>query len=364
MFKIMLKKNLLYILFILTFFYIIGCSQDTVTNTPVITSQGVLVLCEGGFSTPGDYSFINTKNDSVNNNVFANSNSGATLGLIPDGMALSLQYLYICVQGTYGGPGKMYRLTQSDNKLVNTSIDFGTNPYDIVLANNYFYVTNLAGSTVTKIDQNLNIVRAGIRVQRNPSQIITALRSIYVAQQSYYYGDSLAVINFFNDAVTYTVLPGTPVSVAFNEGVVFVSSYGHKKIYSLDTTITNKILDSIPVNVPLNAIGDIVAGDYNTLYIVGIDDTTYGGYIGKKVYRLNLDTKQIDNSFLIQMTGNDDIYGIAYEGSVNKLLYIGNSRGGALNGEVKVYTTTGTLLKTYTLGEKYPHKFVFKYGNN
>lgn len=359
----MLKKIFYLSLFVVLLTVLAGCAKDTVTNTPVITSQGVLVLCEGNLSTPGDYSFINTKNDSVSNNVFSNSNSGASLGLLPDGFVLSLQYLYITTQGTYGGPGKMYRLTQSDNKLVNTSIDFGTNPYDMVLANNYFYITNTAGTTVTKLTVGMDILRT-MQVGSNPSKIITALHSVYVAKQSYSYSDSLAIINFLNDAVSFTTFPATPVSVAFNEGLVYVSTYGHKKLYMLDSTVTNSILDSIPINVPSIAIGEIIPGDYNTMYIVGIDDTTYGGYLGKKVYKLNLDTKQLDNSFLIQMTGNDDIYGIAYEGSVNNLIYIANSRGGTVNGEVMAFTKTGSLYKTYLIGQKYPHRFIFKYSNN
>jgi hypothetical protein len=300
----------------------------------------------------------------VNNNVFANSNSGASLGKFPDGIISNLTYLYITAQGNYAGPGKMYRLTQSDNKLVNTSIDFGTNPYDMVLANNYFYITNTGGSTVSKVGLNLDILNPGLPVGPNPSKIISALHSIYIAKQSFTSENSVAIINYLNDVVTKAYFPGPPVSVAFNEGVVYVSTYAHKKLYVLDSTTTNHILDSIPVNVPSTAIGEIVAGDYQTMYIVGIDDTTYGGYVGKKVYKLNLDTKQIDNSFLIQMLGTDDVYGISYEGTVSNLIYIGNSKGGAINGDVRVYTTAGTLLKTYSIGEKYPHKFVFKYSNN
>lgn len=360
----MLKKIFFLVSFSLIIFFLSGCSKDTVTNAPVITTQGILVLCEGDFSTPGDYSFINTKNDSVSNNVYSNSNSGATLGKFPDGMISSLSYLYITAQGQYGGPGKMYRLTQSDNKLVNTSIDFGTNPYDMVLTNNYFYITNTGGSTVSKLGLTLDVVNPSIQVGPNPSKIISALHSVYIAKQSFTTENSVAIINFFNDAVSKAYFPAPPVSVAFNEGVVYVSTYSHKKLYVLDSTTTNKIIDSIPINVPSTAIGEIVAGDYKTMYIVGIDDTTYGGYLGKKVYKLNLDTKQIDNSFLIQMTGNDDVFGIAYEGTVNNLIYIGNSRGGTVNGEVRAYTTSGTLLKTYTIGEKYPHKLIFKYGNN
>jgi archaellum component FlaG (FlaF/FlaG flagellin family) len=218
----MLKKILFLSLFVIFISFFTGCSKDTVTNSPVFTTQGFLVLCEGDFSTPGDYSFINTKNDSVSNNVFANSNSGATLGKFPDGIALNLSYLYITSQGNYGGPGKMYRLTQSDNKLVNASIDFGTNPYDMVLANNYFYITNTGGSTVSKVSQTLDVLNPGITVGPNPSKIITAMHSVYVAKQTYTLENSVGIINFFNDAVTKTFLPGPPVSVAFNEGVVLV----------------------------------------------------------------------------------------------------------------------------------------------
>ncbi len=360
----MLKQIFCLSFIIASFAFLPGCSKDTVTNTPVFTTQGFLILCEGSFSTPGDYSFVNTKNDTVQNNVYLNSNSGATLGKFPDGMLLNLSYLYITVQGNYGSTGKMYRLTEADNKLVNASVDFGVNPYDFVLANSHFYVTNIGDSTVTKLDLSLNVINPGIEVGNSPSDIIYVLHSMYIAKTSYTSENSLGIIDVFTDHVTKTFFPAPPVSVAFNQGVPYVSTYSHKMLYMLDSNVTNKIIDSISIGIPDAAIGKIVPGDYNTMYVVGVTDTSYQSDIGKNVYKLNLTTKQIDNSFTIHMAGNDDVYGIAYEGSVNNLLYIANSNGGTVNGEVRAYTPSGGLLKTYALGEKYPRKFAFKYLNN
>src|SRR5258706_5416693 len=82
-------------------FFIQSCSNDTVTNTPVTNAKGVFVLNEGLFNQPAsyDYSFIDLSNDSVYGSVYQNSNSGATLNAITDGMALAGNNLFVSAQG-------------------------------------------------------------------------------------------------------------------------------------------------------------------------------------------------------------------------------------------------------------------------
>lgn len=201
-----------------------GCSRDNIVNTQVVSAQGVFVLYEGSFSAgSGDYSFIDLSNDNVTNNVFQNSNSGAVLPLFPDGLNLYVnKYLYIVCQGNYGGHGKMFKVDGTTNKLLDTSAGFGTNPYNLAYAYNNintFYVTNIAGSTVTQIDPNtLNVITPSIEVGPNPSNLIFAIISMYVPKTSYTTENSLAIINTYTNAVTKAYFSAPPVSVANNTG--------------------------------------------------------------------------------------------------------------------------------------------------
>ena len=258
----MKKKTVLYVSLFLLAVLAVSCSRDEIITNPVTTTQGILVLYEGGL-TPGsgDYSFINTVNDSVFNNVYQNSNGNANLGLIPDGMYLYGQSLYITSQGNYGGPGKMFRINSADNRLQNT-VTFGNNPYDFDLAEGDFWVTNIGDSTVTRIDGNLNVVVPAIYVGSSPAKIIAANSNMYVAKASFTSENSIAVINKFSNSVSKVYFAAPPVSVASNSGAVYVSDYTKKMIYELDSSATNNIVDSISCSsIQHAAIGEIIAGD-------------------------------------------------------------------------------------------------------
>jgi hypothetical protein len=354
----MQKKHFLTFSLIFLAFIIFNCSRDDMVNTPVSTTRGILVLCEGGF-TPGsgDYAFINTVNDSVFNDVFKNSNNNANLGLFTDGMLLYGQSLYVTSQGSFGGPGRMFRIRTADNKLLDT-VSFGVNPYDFELSQGYFWVTNIGGSTVTKIDGNLNVINPSISVGSKPTKIIPAMNYIYVAKASYTSENSIAIINVFNDNVTKVFFNAPPVSVAFNTGGVFVSAYTDKMIYKLDTLVFNNVVDSISMTSISNAaVGEIIAGNYRTLYAVGLDTSFYGN-IGKAVYKVDIFDKSV--SPVINDQSIADIFGIAYD-AVNNQIVIADSKSGASPGQVRVYGADGTLRKTYQLTGYFPRKFAFKY---
>lgn len=336
---------------------LLSCSRDTITNSPVSTTQGILVLYEGGLSPgTGDYAFINTNNDSVYNDVYRNSNNNANLGLIPDGMYLFGQYLYITSQGNYGGHGKMFKIGSSDNKLVN-SVSFGMNPYDIEYAQGDFWVTNIGGSTVTQIDGNLNIVNSSIQVGPNPTKIVNSVNHLYVAKSSFTTEYTVAVINYINNIVTKIFFNSVPVSVASTRKGVYVSAYTDKKLYLIDTLQFNVVVDSIScASVQNDAVGEVTAGDNNTLYVVGTDTSLFGS-TGKTVYMVDTDTKNV--TLLINDPQVIDIYGIAYNPVKNQIV-IADSRSGTQPGQVRVYDRNGTLVRMYQLTGYYPRKFAFK----
>jgi len=316
----------------------------------------MLVLYEGGL-TPGsgDYAFINTNNDSVYNDVYRNSNNNANLGLFPDGMYLYGQFLYVTSQGNYGGHGRMFKIGSTNNKLLDT-ITFGANPYDIELSQGDFWVTNIGSSTVTRIDGNLNVM-AAIQVGANPTKIVSSLNHLYVAKASYTSENSVAVINKFDNSVTKVFFNTAPVSAAPTYRGVYVSAYTDKKLYLIDTLQFNVVIDSIScASVPNDAVGEITAGDNNTLYVVGTDTSLFGN-TGKTVYMVDIATKNVTQ--LINDGQITDIYGIAYN-PVKGQIVIADSKSGSQPGQVRVYDKNGSFIKMYQLTGYFPRKFAFK----
>jgi len=336
---------------------LLGCSRDTITNSPVSTTQGILVLYEGGLSPgTGDYAFINTNSDTVFNDVYRNSNNNATLGLIPDGMYLYGQYLYITSQGNFGGHGRMFKIGSSDNKLIN-SVLFGMNPYDIEFAQGDFWVTNIGSSTVTRIDENLNIINSAIQVGPNPTKIVSSANHLYVAKSSYTTENSVAVINDINNSVTKVFFNSVPVSVASTYKGVYVSAYTDKKLYLIDTLQFNVVVDSIScASVQSDAVGEIIRGENGIIYAVGTDTSLYGS-TGKTVYMVDIVTKNV--TLLINDPQVVDIYGIAYNPVKNQIV-IADSRSGTQPGQVRVYDRNGILVRMYQLTGYFPRKFAFK----
>lgn len=340
-----------------------GCGdEDVVTNNPVTTTKGVFVLYEGSFGQPTsyDYAFINTDSNTVNANVYQNSNSGANLNAVPDGMQLVDGKLYIVCQGNFGLAGTIYKIDASTNQLI-SSKNFGTNPYSITseFGGNLF-VTNTASDYVTELDVNLNIIADSIRVGSNPSEIVQYGDYLYVAKQSYTTENSLAIINSTNYQVSKIFFNTPPVCVETGENRVYISTYSGKKIYSIIQQ-NNTIGDSMDVNITEPAIGTIVTIDSHMLLVLGVADTSFGSNVGKRVYKVDVQTRLVDPSFNIQFSGSDDVYGISFD-RINQKIYIANSKSGTANGEVRVYDLNGNLLSTFAdIGGKFPKKIAFKY---
>ncbi len=338
-----------------------GCGEEIVTNNPVLSTKGIYVLYEGSFGQPQsyDYGFINTDSNVVKPNVYQNSNGGAALNAYPNGMQLIGGQLFIVSQGNFGLAGTIYKIDAGTNQLISTK-NFGTNPYNLVTATNgSFYVTNTASDYVSVLDNNLNVITDSIRVGFNPSDLVSYGNYVYVAKQSYTFENSLAVIDITNNSVQKMFFNTPPVSVEITENRVHVSTYSGKTIYSIVQQL-NTIIDSTKLNISEPAIGTIVAMSNRIMFVLGVPDTAFGYNIGKRIYKVDLETKTVDPSFNIVFTGNDDSYGISYN-PLESRLYVANSKSGSGNGEIRVYDNSGNLITTYPdIGGKFPKRIVFK----
>jgi hypothetical protein len=354
-----MKKIVISVLAVIFTVLFYGCSRDDILTNPVKSTQGIFVLYEGGSTAgSGDYSFINVANDSVFNDVYQNSNQNSNLGLFPDGLALSGTNLFVTSQGSYGGPGKIFKINSADNKLVSSAV-IGTNPYDFVVTSAGIFVTNTSSDYVTKLDLNLGNPTS-IPVGSSPSKIIFAHDNVFVAKQSYTMENSLAIINPSSLQVNKVFFSSPPVSVESNMGGIYVSTFTSKKLYVLDTNSLTTVIDSVVFSAPQftnSAIGEVVAGDASTLYVVGLDTSAFYS-TGKAVYKVNIPNKSV--SVFINDPAINDIYGIAYD-AVNGRVVIADSRFGVENGQVRVYNNDGSIRNNYTIGGKFPRKIAFKY---
>ncbi len=356
-----MKKSILVLLVLILAFLFAACSEEDIINNPVYSTKGIYVLYEGLFNQPAtyDYGFIDKDLDTVFSNVYQNSNNGANLNAVPDGMVLLGSQLYVMAQGNFGQQGTIYRINSENNQLI-ASRNFGTNPYELSIADNYIYATNTASSYVSKMDLNLTPVNDSIQVGPAPSEIVSLNGYSFIAKQSYTFENSLSILNNSNSQVSKIFFNAPPVSVAKGSDIVYVSTYFNKKIYYVSATSLS-VTDSAAIGISEPAIGLIVTGDSRTLFILGVADTSFAYNIGKSVYKFDVVTKSLVPGFNIQFTGSNDAYGIAYDATEDRL-YVANSKSGTANGELRVYDDNGNLVKTFAdIGGKFPKKMVFKY---
>jgi len=339
---------------------LLSCSRDDLVNNPVVTTKGALVLYEGTFTERGDYAFIDLSNGMVSNNVFRNSNGGANLNIFPDGIRIHNGELFITAQGTYGGPGTIYKLNSTTNQLISTA-NFGKNPYNFIINNGRIYVTNISGSFISVLDLNFGIVDDSIEVGPNPTNLIYTHSRYFVTKASYTTENSLAVYNEANGMVYKTFFPAPPVSIVSNIKGYFVSGYTSKKLYRIDST-TLQIIDSLAIPTQYSATGDLLFGGQNTIFAVGVNIETFVD-VGKEIYKINLLTVPPTVTLLIpfQPGLTNNIYGAAYE-EINKEIYLADNNGGNQNGSVRVYdASNGIMKRSYSIGGKNPVRFTFKY---
>lgn len=359
-----MKKLIFALLLFITSFFIFtslnGCGEDNNPLIPVSTHKGAFVLYEGMFGQPQsfDYGFINLENSTVNTNVFQNSNNGANLNSVPDGMITLGGYLFVTAQGNFGGQGTIYKIDAVTNSLMNSK-NIGLNPYSLAgELNGNLYVTNTAGNYITVLDTSFNILQDNITVGSSPSEIVLYGDYLYIAKQSYTSEYSLAVMNKNSYNVNKIFFNTPPVCVEKGDNKIFVSTYTGKKIYTVNIQ-TNTVTDSIALNISEPAIGNIVSMNNDFLLVMGVEDTSFASNIGKRIYKLNLQTGSVDTSFNIRYTGVNDTYGMGYNISTQQL-YIANSKSGSANGEINVYDNNGILVKNYPdIGGKFPKRIAF-----
>lgn len=361
----MKKLTFAFLLFITSAFaftMLNGCSEDNNPLVPVLTHKGAFVLYEGlfGQSQTYDYGFIDFNDNSVSVNVYQNSNNGANLNSVPDGIQVYGNYLFIAAQGSFGQQGTVYKIDAVSNQLV-SSKNIGLNPYSLRCTNNgRIFITNTAGDYITVLDTSLNIVQDNISVGSSPSEITLSGDYIYISKQSYTSENSLAIVNINDLSVNKIFFEKPPVCAEAYDGRIFVSTYTGKKIYTISGA-TNTIADSVVLNITEPAAGYISVLNSGTLFVMGVADTLFSSNVGKRIYKLDLVNKIIDPNYNIIYSGVNDAYGMAYNMNTQQLFVV-NSKSGTTNGEVNIYDNGGNLIRNYPdIGGKFPKKIAFLY---
>ena len=333
------KLLLFVILFIATF---AGCSKDDdpVTVVPV-SAKGVYVVNEGIFNHGNaDLTLYIPDSNKTYSDVYYSANS-KKLGDVAQNMYIKDGVGYIVVNNS----NKIVLIDIKTNKLIDTISTNLNSPRSIVFSNSKMYVSNLYGSSISVFSgTNYKTFVKNITVKANPDEMVLVNNKIYVAHPTLGTpSKTVTILDPSTDQISKTLNVGDNPSMikayGTNVAVLSTGEYGdwtttnddtYGKLFVINSS-TDLVSDSTAIGG--HPVDFAVASDY--AYVVG----------DAAIIKIDLKNKKIDNATFV----SGYFYSIAYE-STNQLLYIGDLKTYSSNGEVLIYTLSGTQKTKFTSG--------------
>ena len=322
-----------------------SCSNDDAIekDVPLGTyDNGILVLNEGNFGTP-NASVSYVSNDlSVVNDLFGIENSNKKMGDVAQSMSFFEDKAFIVLNNS----NVVEVVNRYTFKSVGTiSGNLKLPRYSVVL-NGKLYVTNNKTLSVKK-KKTFAFIET-ILINKVTEKIVAANGKLYVTNGAYGTGSSVTVINpSSNNAMSTISVENGVNSIEEKNGSVYVlcGNADKTKLFKINTTTdTATSIESTTLKKALNM--DI---DGDKIYYTK----------GTGVYAMALNATTFSETPLFSVADNNfsTFYGFNV---IDGKIYSADANGFTADGVVKIFTTTGTELKTITVGRG-PNSF---YANN
>ncbi|MXN91913.1 hypothetical protein GR160_11830 [Flavobacterium sp. Sd200] len=337
-------NKLLLTLFAGSLFFVSCSSDDDAAVASGAYQTGVIVLNQGNFNSANASVSYFSNSFAVENDIFATL-AGRPLGDVGQDIGLEGDKAYIVVNNSHKVE-IVNRYTFAPIATLNTGL---TNPRYITFANGKGYVTcwgagnSAADDYIAVIDLATNsLTSTRISVAEGPEKIIEENGKLYVTHRGgWSSGNSVSVINLSNNTVEANItVGGIPDSLEEENGTLYVLCEGYSMYDPVETTgsITR-------INTSNNAIITVTEfpGITHPKNLI-IEDGSIYYTIGTEVYKTNLVSTTLPTASLFNSGAN--ILGFEVE---DDHIYIGSGTFTA-NGQAKVYSLTGTLQQTLTMG--------------
>jgi YVTN family beta-propeller protein len=354
-------KSVLYLLMTASLF-VISCTKD---DDPIQKEtakgpyhDGVFITNEGSFmNNNGSVSFYAYQDDedfgmvadSVYNDIFQTVN-GRGLGDVVQSISLYDSLAFIVVNNS----NKVEVVTSANFKEYNVITGI-SQPRYVVANGTTAYVSAWGdGGVVYVVNLNNFSVSSTIKVGNGPEKMLIDGDKLYVANSGGLGSDStITIIDMnTNNKVDSLIVGGNPKSIVkAKDGSKWVLCHGIVEYSYIDYSITRETPSQlVQLNTTNQITKTIQISDIehpSTLDINPAGDKLYFGggygYPGIKGYDLK------NTSATISDIADDDAYGFLVEPNSGEL-FVFLSPTFTDNGQLKRYTSSGTLIKTYTLG--------------
>jgi hypothetical protein len=355
-----MKTNKWLSLAILMLVFFTSCSSEETTPSPYVPQgdfdSGVLVLNEGKFlETTASISFISFDLSRTQNDIFLGVNPGTILGDTAQSIGFNGNLAYIVVNGS----DKIEIVNRYTMVKVGEITAGLESPRYIAFANGRGYVTTwgsgAGAGTIKVIDLGSNNVISTIAVNDFPNKIIEHAGKLYVAHNDLgKIGQYISVLDATTNSVSATIEVGDmPDTMKIENDHLWVACNGK---FDYNNTANNTVGSIVEINLISNSIIQSLFPASASTRIIHMD--LYGDHIfytvGKNIYKFPLTGTALPAlpSFTADVV---DIYGFAVK---NSKIYIGDSKGFLVNGQVSIFSSgeqfdpnpIGTVLKTVEVG--------------
>lgn len=333
-----MKLKNLYLGIIASAFLFASCSNDDDNNNDAplgVYDNGVLILNEGNFGTPNaSVSYISNDLATFQNDIFKLVNTPAVLGDVAQSLSFKDEKAFIVINNS----NEVEVVNRYTFKSLGTITEKLENPRYSVVLNDKLYVTNAISKAVTVYDAKTFAYIASIPVGKTVEKIVTANGKLYVTNAAYGSGKEVTVINASNNTISKTLILEDGInSIEENNGNVYVlagNSTG-SKLYKINSSTDNST--SIESTTLKGALNMDIDGD--KIYYTK----------GTGVYAINLNATTFSDTALFSVKDSSwsTFYGF---GVIDGNIYSGDANGFTADGTVTVYSSTGSVLKTLTVG--------------
>lgn len=335
-------NKLLQIIFGFVLFFSISCTSEyEETITEISYQNGYFITNEGNYGQPNaEVSFITKDLSLLQNDIYKANNNNENLGDVLQTMAVSGDKAFLLLNNS----NKIQVVNRYTFKKLGTITSEINQPRYMAVANNMLYVSNdqYLGAKYVSVykTSDLSFVKK-IPFSDTAERVVSAGGNIFVQNATYGFGNTLTKIN-----TTTNEIDGTPISVpngninktiAYNNNVyVIAEGTANSYLYEISPagTITKNItLTSIPNATNLQ-----------------IDGGKFFFSSTNKIYSMDLNATAAPTAPIITAVDGGPYYTLYGLNVMDGRIFTSDVKGFSQTSEMNVYTTSGTLIKKFTVG--------------
>ena len=334
--------KLLTLVFAFALLFNISCSSDDTISDETYYGNGFLLSNEGNFGKPNaDVTYISSDLNMKQDNIFSANNGDSNLGDVLQMISFNGDNAFLLLNNS----NKIQVVNRFNFKRTGEITAQLNSPRFMAFANNNIYVTNdkYGGDKYVSIykTSDLSFVKK-INFTDSVERIVEAGNNIFVQNASFGFGNKITYITTSNNEIqsTITIPNGNINKMIASNGTVYAIAAGTADSYIYQISNTG----SITKTFTLTGISDATN--------LEIEKGKFYFTSGLKVYAMDLTASTVPTTPLFTVSNSVDPYSNLYGFSVvNDRIFVSDANGFTEDSKVSVYSTNGSLLKTFTAGK-------------